>query len=167
MPSHRHNAGGRQAGRQVGRLRLELWAAIAAMPPGERTQHSQWRSSSEMSRAFCSGGRASCVRQYDKYDTRGLPVEPLADVTTIDTLQTPTARILHTKEAFRSRTLPTPHHSLRLSLLISSEPGGSTDICQQQRSTAVGTYMKSQTRASSRRHPLGPRCCTLVIAEWI
>jgi hypothetical protein len=97
----------------------------------------------------------------------GLPVEPLADVTTTDNLQTPTARILHTKEAFRSRTLPTPHHSLRLSLLISSEPGGSTDICQQQRSTAVGTYMKSQTRASSRRHPLGPRCCTLVIAEWI
>jgi len=52
-------------------------------------------------------------------------------------------------------SFPNPPHTSPLFTflsLISSEPGGSTDICQQRRSTTVGTYMKSQTRIQSSAH---------------
>jgi hypothetical protein len=71
---------------------------------------------------------------------------------TIETLQPPTGTNSVHKGGI-SFANP-PHTSPLFTSLssISSEPGGSTDICQQRRSTAVGTYMKSQTRIQSSAH---------------
>jgi hypothetical protein len=105
-------AGGRQAGRQAafGTLGGDCGDASrredTAFPVEELIRNVE---------GLLQWGKGQLCTTVRQYDTRGLPVEPLADVTTTDTLQTPTAQILHTKEAFRSRTLPTPHHSLRLS----------------------------------------------------
>jgi hypothetical protein len=71
---------------------------------------------------------------------------------TIETLQPPTGTDSAHKGGI-SFANP-PHTSPLFTSLssISSEPGGSTDIYQQRRSAAVGTYMKSQTRIQSSAH---------------
>jgi hypothetical protein len=105
--------------RQVGRLRLELWAA---MPPGERTQHFLWCVCLlELIRnveGLLQGGKGQlCTTELSTTVRHKRTTCRSADrrhFCTIETLQPPTGTNSAHKEGFRSRTLPTPHHSSRL-----------------------------------------------------